>query len=145
MTVTKRFFTVGADETLRMPLLSNRIQTVPFNSAVALGANRSQIRFVTVFAVQLALFFDESDVLQMATTLSVDTMEVLGTPRLAESRDERTSYGSSAGSADRNSSAGTGRWIENAASTSRSRPRSGRCGGCYIGTGRERFGCGTDR
>lgn len=91
MTVSKCLVTVGTDEAIRMPLLSNSIQAIPFDSAVTLRANGSQVGFIAGFTIQLALFLYEPNILETSATGAVGAHEVIGTPGLSKGSDERAS------------------------------------------------------
>lgn len=60
------------------------------NLAVALGAGRSDKLLEAVLAVQVALLLDESNVGQLATTISVHADKVVRAPDTAQSSDEWT-------------------------------------------------------
>jgi len=87
----KYFSTVGTAETFRVELFSNSIQTVSFDALVAFAAGRGKESLVTVFAVQIALFFNETNVKELFSARCCGTAEVVRTPVLAQGSDERSS------------------------------------------------------
>lgn len=70
-------------------MLPDRVQTIPFDLGVALGASRSKVLLETILAVQLALLLHEAHVLEGPPAARSRADEVLRAPDLAESRDER--------------------------------------------------------
>lgn len=62
--ITEQLSAVRAVEALRVEVLSNCFQAVPFDLGIALGARWGQVLFEAVLAVQLSAFFDEAQVLQ---------------------------------------------------------------------------------
>jgi len=60
--VAEQLTAVGALETFGMELLTDGVQTITLYSGVALAADGGQELFEAVFAVQVALFFDETDI-----------------------------------------------------------------------------------
>lgn len=68
---------------------SFREGTYAFDLVVAFVARRSDETFEAVFAVELSLFFYESNVLKRPATLRVHAHEMIGAPDLSQSGDER--------------------------------------------------------
>lgn len=119
--IAKQFATMATREALRMEMFANGIQAIAlqrkregnmwinmandFNTirvggmdtyldfTTALAARGSQVLLETVFTVQITLLFDKANVLQWTTAIGIDTVEVFGTPDLAQSSDEGTSVG----------------------------------------------------
>lgn len=111
--VAKQLAAVRAGEALRVEGLTNRIQAISLrwkmdkfklnkdhyilnhiiyaylDLSVALGAGRSDKLLEAVLAVQVALLLDETNVGQLATTISVHAHKVVRAPDAAQSSDER--------------------------------------------------------
>lgn len=68
----------------------NRIFTYALDFVSALVASWSYETLEAIFAVKLAFFLNETNVLQGSTTLRVDADKVFGAPDLAEGCDERS-------------------------------------------------------
>jgi hypothetical protein len=92
---------VCAVETFRMEVLSNGIQTISFDFVIAFVTRWCNEFFETVFAVELSLFLDETDVLQAATALWIHADKVLRAPDLSQRRNEWTPDLGIAGRAER--------------------------------------------
>jgi len=85
--VSKRILAVGAGKTIRMPLLVESIQTVPFDSLVAFVASRGKVRLVAVLAVKTILLFHESVLLEGALAESISAHKVVWTPGFVQSHN----------------------------------------------------------
>jgi hypothetical protein len=104
VSVAEWLVAIRAGEALGVELLLDGVQTIPFNPAVALGADWSQELFVAGLAVQLTALLYESDVLQWSAALGSGADEMIRAPRLTKSGHKRTSNGRSANSANGNPS-----------------------------------------
>lgn len=89
--VTELLATVRALEAFRMELLADRIQAVTLNSAIAFRAQWGQELFEAVFAVQITLLLNESNISQWALAVCVVTDEMIRTPDASQRSDERSS------------------------------------------------------
>lgn len=89
-TVSEQLSAVRTAETFGMEVLSNRIQTIPFDLLVALIAGGCQELFETELAIKAGAFLDKADILQRSLALHVGAHKVLWTPDLAQGGDERS-------------------------------------------------------
>lgn len=90
-TVTEELATISTVEAFRVEVLSNRVQAIPLDLAVALVACRRNEFLETVLAIELSFFLDKADILKRTAALSVNADEMIGTPDLTQSGDERSS------------------------------------------------------
>lgn len=66
------------------------LNTYPLNLVAALAAGRRDELFEAVFAVEVALLFNEANVLERALAFRVAAHKVMGAPNLAQGGDERS-------------------------------------------------------
>lgn len=72
-------------------MLSNCVQAIALDLAVALVARRRNESLETVLAIELSFFLDEADVLKRTAALGVNADKMIGAPDLSQSGDERPS------------------------------------------------------
>lgn len=82
---------MAASEAFRMEVLADGIQAIALDFRTAFAASRSQIFLEAIFAVQVTLFFNETNVLQWTTAIGVDANEMIRAPNATQSSNERTS------------------------------------------------------
>lgn len=63
--------------------------TYPFDFSVTFVAGWCDELFEAIFAIKLAVFFNEADVLQLTSASVVDADEMVGTPNASECSYER--------------------------------------------------------
>lgn len=112
-TVAEQFTAISAIEAIRMEMLSNGIQAIALESnncdqlkkekmknswrliylnfGAAFVARRCQEFLKAIFAVQIALLFDKSDILKWTTASTIDAYEMVWTPDASQCRYEWTS------------------------------------------------------
>lgn len=86
--VSEQFSAVGASEAFRVEVLSDGLQAVALDFRAALGARRGEILLETVFAVELPLLFDETEILKRTSALRSGANEMLRAPDFAQGCDK---------------------------------------------------------